>query len=80
MPMRRASVSWCTAWVMMLTGLVKLMSHARGARRDTSRPYSTIGGNRADCHREAGGADRLLSDGAEGDRRRLVPRALPGAA
>ena len=29
---------------MMLTGLVKLIIHARGARRATRRPYSTIGG------------------------------------
>ncbi len=44
MPIRRASVSWCTACVMMLTGLEKLISQARGARRATMRPYSTMAG------------------------------------
>jgi hypothetical protein len=38
MPIRRASVSWCTACVMMLTGLVKLIIHPRGASRATIRP------------------------------------------
>ena len=44
MPISRASVSWCTACVIRLTGLEKLISHARGASLATRRPYSTIAG------------------------------------
>ena len=79
MPIRRASVSWCTACVTMLTGLEKLISHARGARCATSRRSSTIAGG-ADAHREADRANRLLADGVERDDRGFVPGTLRGAA
>ena len=53
---------------MMLTGLVKLISHARGASRATMRPYSTIGRDGAHRHGKAGRADGLLADDIERDR------------
>ena len=44
MPMIRASLCWWTACETTLTGLLKSTSHASGASRAVSRPYSTIGG------------------------------------
>ena len=40
MPMSRAPVSWCTACVTMLTGFVKLISHAAG-RQPRDQPRRT---------------------------------------
>ena len=80
MPMMRASLCWCTACETTLTGLLKFTSHASGASRAVSAAVLDHRRDGADRHREAGRADRLLADHAVRDRRRLVVRALGGAA
>ena len=80
MPISRASVSWCTACVIRLTGLEKLISHARGARRATRRPYSTMAGMVRTAMAKPAGPTVSWPMHAKGNAGGLVFGALRGAA